>query len=95
MEAQPSVYQRARRGSKAVIVWQATGVRHDTWFWGWHPPPGAFLLLEGSRGYGPHNRNPNVLYVQPDQVHAVVDASAPAAWQRHASRRAARGQVRQ
>ncbi len=70
------VYQRARRGSKAVITWCDTGLRQDAWFWEWHVPVGAFVLVSGQSGYGPHNHNPSVLYVHPTQVHAWVPAQA-------------------
>ncbi|MFF7728815.1 hypothetical protein [Streptomyces sp. NPDC008001] len=79
------VYQRGRRGSKAVISWCDTGARQDAWFWNWHVPPGAYLLVSATSGYGPHTHNPNVLYVQPDQVHAWVPAQAARAAQRQAA----------
>lgn len=75
-----NVYQRARRGSKAWVVWCDTGVRQDTWFWHWHVPPGAYVLVRGGSGFGPHNRNPNVLYVERGDVLAWVPSGAPAAW---------------
>ncbi|WP_143086379.1 hypothetical protein [Amycolatopsis saalfeldensis] len=62
------VYQRARRGAKAVIRWQETGDHQDTWFKGRHPAPGSVLLLRGSTGWGPHNRNPNTYYVNPGDL---------------------------
>ena len=62
------VYQRARRGTKAVIRWSETGQRQDTWFEGRRPAQGSVLLLRGSTGWGPHNRNPNTYYVYPGEL---------------------------
>ncbi|MFJ2021838.1 hypothetical protein [Streptomyces nodosus] len=76
------VYQRGRRGSKAVVTWCDTGRQQDAWFWNWHVPAGAYLLVNASSGYGPHSHNPNVLYVQPGQVRAWVPAQAARAAQR-------------
>ncbi|MCT7355156.1 mS29 family ribosomal protein [Streptomyces sp. 15-116A] len=76
------VYQRGRRGSKAVVTWCDTGRQQDAWFWNWHVPAGAYLLVNASSGYGPHSHNPNVLYVQPGQVQAWVPAQAARAAQR-------------
>jgi hypothetical protein len=80
------VYQRARRGSKAVIVWCSTGQEQDTWFAGWHAPVGVYVLLTGGIGYGPHTRNPKVLFVEPGEVRHVIPAGAPRAWQRNERR---------
>lgn len=67
------VYQRARTGAKAIIVWDATGMKQDAWFQGWSDVPvGAYLVLAGKVGYGPHNHNPSVYYVAPHQVLTVV-----------------------
>ncbi|WP_405590400.1 hypothetical protein [Streptomyces sp. NBC_01190] len=76
-----NVYQLAQRGSKAIIRWMDTGVTQDAWFWNWHIPPGSYLLVRGGAGYGPHNNNPNVLYVRPEEVHRVLPGHAPAVWQ--------------
>lgn len=76
------VYQRGRRGSKAVVTWCDTGRQQDAWFWNWHVPAGAYLLVNASSGYGPHSHNPNVLYVQPNQVRAWVPGQAARAAQR-------------
>ncbi len=76
------VYQRGRRGSKAVVTWCDTGRRQDAWFWNWHVPLGAYLLVNASSGYGPHSHNPDVLYVQPGQVRAWVPAQAARAAER-------------
>ncbi|GAA1146231.1 hypothetical protein GCM10009664_12920 [Kitasatospora gansuensis] len=77
-----NVYQRARRGSKAQVHWCGSGLVQDAWFEGWHVPPGAFVLVTGEVGWGPHNQIKDVLYVRPHQVHGWVPASAPAAWQK-------------
>lgn len=74
------VYQRARRGAKVVIVWTATGTRQDTWFWGFWPAPGSTLLVRGASGYGPHNHNPSVFYVEPGGVLAGAPPGAYHAW---------------
>lgn len=76
------VYQQARRGSKAEIRWYESGLVQDAWFWNWHVPPGAYLLVTAQSGYGPHNDNPNVLYVYLEQVHAWVPGAAALAAQR-------------
>lgn len=76
------VYQRAPRGSKAVITWCDTGHRQDAWFWNWHVPAGAYILMSGDTGYGSHNRNPNVLYVGQQQVHSWVPGGAAKAARR-------------
>ncbi|MEU6005049.1 hypothetical protein [Streptomyces sp. NPDC047453] len=82
------VYQQARNGSKAYVIWTETGMRQDTWFEGWVPRPGSFILLRGSVGYGPHNNNPKVLYVGPGGVHSTASADALSAWQRQRNRQA-------
>lgn len=87
------VYQYARTGSKAVIMWYGTGARQDTWFEGWHAPVGTYLLLRGFRRYGPHNANPNVFHVSSGGVHALVPGAAPLAWERQ-RRRASRAAAR-
>ncbi len=62
------VYQRARTGTKAIVVWDETGARQDTWFKDSRPSQGSYFFVRGSVGYGPHNRNPNVLYLHPGDV---------------------------
>lgn len=74
------VYQHARRGTKAMIVWTATGQRQDTWFWHFRPAPGATLLVYGGSGYGPHNHNPHVFYVDEGGVLAGAPPGAQQAW---------------
>ncbi|MFB9905085.1 hypothetical protein [Allokutzneria oryzae] len=82
-----SVYQRARRGSKAVIVW-GTGYQQDTWFAGNWPVPGSILMIRGTVGWGPHNNNPNVFYVEPDQVICALPPGTERAVARHQERQA-------
>lgn len=79
------VYQRARRGSKAIIVWPG-GRRQDTWFWRWHAIPGYYVLLQGTTRYGPHNSDPQVFYVEVPERLAVLPPEAPYAWERHQHR---------
>ncbi|MEV6606764.1 hypothetical protein [Kutzneria sp. NPDC051319] len=68
------VYQSARFGTKAVITWLASGRRQDAWFEGNWPGPGAVVLLCGVTGWGPHNRNPDVFFVLPDELLAMMSA---------------------
>lgn len=85
------VYQRAKSGTKAVIVWERTGVEQDSWFEGSNPSPGDLLLLRGSAGWGPDSASPNVFYVAPGQVLSSMTVEAQAAAARHRHRRAATG----
>ncbi|SFR18020.1 hypothetical protein SAMN04488564_104698 [Lentzea waywayandensis] len=85
------VYQRAKSGTKAVIVWQRTGVEQDSWLEGMNPDPGDLLLLRGSPGWGPDSSSPNVFYVAPGQVLASMTVEAQAAAARHRHRLAATG----
>lgn len=71
------VYQYARTGSKAIIAWCDTGLRQDAWFEGQRLPPGMFMLVKASSGWGPHNNNPNVLYVSREGVRAWAEQGAP------------------
>jgi len=85
------VYQRAKRGTKAAIAWERTGVEQDSWFEGMSPSPGDLLLLRGSPGWGPDTSSPNVFYVAPGQVLSLMAVEAQAAAARHQHRRAATG----
>lgn len=76
------VYQHARRGSKALITWVDNGNTQDAWFWEWQAPQDAYVALRGRTRYGPHNQNPDVLYVRPDERAGVAAAGAQRAWQR-------------
>lgn len=69
-----------RKGVKAVITWQATGYRQDTWFHRLWPAVGSWIVVRHGSAWGPHNRNPHVLYV--NELGAVAAPAAPQAWQR-------------
>jgi hypothetical protein len=84
------VYQRARTGTKALIVWDGVTWDQDTWFKGRDQRVGVFVLVQGRSGWGPHNRNPNVFYVASGGFLAEVSGDAPAAHRRHHERRATR-----
>ena len=81
-----SRYQTAKTGSKADVYDFPNGRRQDTWFEGWTVPAGVYLLVRGSTGWGPHNHNPNVLYVDRRNVLEVISGDAPDAWRRHRER---------
>lgn len=86
------VYQRAQRGTKAWIVWTATGIRQDTWFQDVVPRPHNGEILHIKRwsvGWGPHNSNPEVLYLHQEHIVGGAPAGRFAAIERH-RRRAAR-----
>lgn len=83
------VYQTARRGSKALIRWP-TGYTQDTWFHFNWPRAGSTVLLRGSTGWGPHNRNPEVFYVNQDQLLDLLPPGAMAAVERQRRREAKR-----
>ncbi|RDI29680.1 hypothetical protein [Lentzea flaviverrucosa] len=85
------VYQRAKSGTKAAIVWERTGAEQDSWFEGSNPSPGDLLLLRGSAGWGPDSASPNVFYVAPGQVLSSMTVGAQAAAARHRHRLAATG----
>lgn len=81
-----SRYQTARRGSKADVYNLPNGPRQDAWFRGWIVPAGVYLVVRGSTGWGPHNSNPNVLYVDRQDVLNIISGDAPDAWRRHRER---------
>lgn len=81
-----SVYQPARRGAKAVIVWLETGREQDAWFANSWPAAGSIALVRGSTGWGPHNNNPEVFYVQPNQILNMLPPGTPEAVERHRAR---------
>ena len=77
-------YQRARRGTKAVLEWP-NGTRQDAWVEGAWFGTGCYLVVRHSfSAYGPHNRNPNVCYTGHPMM--VLPHDAPRAWQRHKNR---------
>lgn len=61
------VYQRAQRGTKAIVVVAGSGRPQDAWFWGTRPAPHSTWLVMPETGWGPHNQNP-VLYLNPEQL---------------------------
>lgn len=64
------VYQRAMRGTKAVVVIGDSGQRQDAWFEGtaMRPVPHTIWLVKlPVTGWGPHNQNP-VLHLNPAQL---------------------------
>ena len=77
------VYQRAQRGTKAVVVVDGIGQRHDAWFHGIavRPAPSSLWLVLPHTGWGPHNQNP-VLYLNPDQLLATAPPGTREAVQR-------------
>lgn len=86
-----NVYQRAKRGSKAAIIHDATGARRDAWFWWTTVLKGQTLLVNGGSGWGPHHRR-EVLYIG-KETHGpgVIRELPPGTWraaQRHDRRRA-------
>ncbi|MEV6608764.1 hypothetical protein [Kutzneria sp. NPDC051319] len=85
-----NVYQRARRGTKAKIVWLTTGRKQDTWFAGNRPRQGSIVLIRGNTGWGPHNRDPNVFYVAPNQILSQVPPGTMKAVRRQQRRDARR-----
>ena len=80
-----STYQRAQRGTKAWVRWcsgvsgVAVGEQQDTWFFEDSWPPCTVLVVVPSIGWGPHNRDPEVLYLRRAQILATVEPGAHAA----------------
>lgn len=65
------VYQRARRGSKAIIV-LPDGDKVDAWFWWYTPQAGSVVYVKPSVGYGEHEGLDNVHYVGTPYRHGVI-----------------------
>ncbi|MFC7841641.1 hypothetical protein [Streptomyces sp. NPDC057382] len=86
LAAQWQAFQQHRSSGQgqllAVVTWCDTGRQQAAWFWNWHVPAGAYLLVNASSDYGPHSHNPNVLYVQPGHVRAWAPGQAARAAQR-------------
>jgi len=57
------VYQKARRGTKAIVVHEDDGRPQDTWFERMRPRVGSYYLVQRCSAWGPHNSNPDTLYV--------------------------------
>ncbi len=58
-----SVYQAARRGTKAVVYSERSGRERDAWFWWSRVTVGEVMAVQASSGYGPHTPRDDVLYV--------------------------------
>jgi hypothetical protein len=86
-----SVYQRARSGTKAVIVVEGFPGTRDAWFW--HSRAIAVsqvLAVSLGIGYGPHTNREGVVYIgqrgTSTGVRAVLPGSVVAAASRHYER---------
>jgi hypothetical protein len=78
------VYQRARRGSKALVRTE-DGSTWDAWFWHYHAQPGSAVAVAVQPGWGPHNAG-DVLYVGSERaagVYEVLDAKSLRRCHRH------------
>lgn len=73
-------YQCSATGTKAIITWIQTNREQDSWFEDDWPEPGEYLLVTGRIGYGPHNNDPNVFFV--DQVLRSAPPDALDTWRR-------------
>lgn len=79
------VYQRARRGTKAVVE-HPSGARDDAWFWWSSPSSGEVLIVRGQSGPGTHHSY-SVLYIGTVSGHHGIFGSIPrAAWRAHRRR---------
>ncbi|MCH9729754.1 MAG: hypothetical protein K0U84_08790 [Actinomycetia bacterium] len=60
-----NVYDRAYRGSKAVVSLYGDGpsASNDAWFWWEHVQPGSVVAVRLSKGWGSHTRRDGVLYI--------------------------------
>lgn len=61
-------YQRSSTGTKSWVRRWDTDARQDAWFSGKSFAPGTLLVVSATSGWGPHNQDPGVLYVRPDQI---------------------------
>ena len=84
-----SVYQRARRGTKAMVEVEGVGTR-DAWFWRSTVTPGQMLLVSAHRNWGAHSHRRDVFYVGTDSgptgVHRVMSAKTARRAARHLRR---------
>jgi hypothetical protein len=79
------VYQRARRGTKAVVE-LPDGRLQDAWFWGSSPRTGQVLMVRSEVYWGSHNQN-HVLYVGTEGGDPGIAGEIPAAaWHAHRRR---------
>lgn len=75
-----AVYERKMDGNKAWIEYPGIEGRQDAWFQGQHVFEGDVLVLRGSEsGWGPDRKDPNVLFVQPENIlaHGLDPANIP------------------
>lgn len=71
------VYQVARRGSKAVLLFPG-GQQVDAWFWWFTVTPGSFVMIAPAVGYGSHTHRDGVHYVgSKDGGHGVAAVMHP------------------
>jgi hypothetical protein len=64
------ITQRSRHGTKAWLRWYRSNEQQDAWFDGEFPPCGAWVVVSGLDGYGPHTNNPRIFYVH--ELHDVI-----------------------
>lgn len=85
-----SVYQKGRRGTKAIVYLERTEERRDVWFWWSHVEPGEIAAVEASVGYGPHTLRDDVLYIGGEHtgsgIHHVMSALDVKRARRHLKR---------
>jgi hypothetical protein len=92
-----NVYQRAHRGSKAMvsIYGDALGASRDAWFWWELVQRGSVVAVNLGEGWGPHTRRDDVLYIGNGEpapqsgVHATFGARELVRAQRHFRRQSA------
>lgn len=85
------VYQQARHGTKAVVLHDGGGPPQDAWFDHRWPSAGTSHVVLRGAAWGPHNQNPDVLYVH--GVYESLPAGTLRAAERH-QRRVARDPAR-
>lgn len=79
------VYQRAKRGTKAVVEYP-DGRQVDAWFWWSAPASGQVLMVRGQTGSGTHHSS-SVLYIGTAAGdNGIHDSIPPAAWRAHRRR---------
>lgn len=85
-----SVYQNARRGTKAVVYLERTGEGRDAWFWWARVRAGQMAVVKASTGYGPHTPRDDVLYVGGERtgsgIHWIMSARNVKRARRHDKR---------
>ncbi len=68
------VYQRSRRGTKALVLMERTGQQHDAWFWWSRVSSGQMAAVQFTEGWGPHTQRDGVLYVgHKDTGHGIYE----------------------